>query len=339
MYPQSFTIMFMQNPASPFQRLHIIDSHTAGEPTRVVVAGGPDLGKGELQDRLRLLREQHDELRTRGVSEPRGSEVIVGALLCDPVDPAHTAGVIFFNDVGYLGMCGHGTIGLVTTLAHLGRIGPGKHVIETPVGIVRTELHVDGSISVKNIPSYRYREAVAVDVHGYGRFVGDIAWSGNWFFLIGEHPYDLVLANRAELLAVTTAIRSALTESGITGEEGALIDHVELFSAPADPSNSSRNFVLCPGASFDRSPCGTGTSAKMACLYADGKLQPEQSWRQEGILGTVFVGSVEAEANGDGSQDPQVKAVLPTIKGRAWITAESTLLFDPTDPFQEGIAF
>jgi 4-hydroxyproline epimerase len=331
--------MYMQASASEFTRLHVIDSHTAGEPTRVVVEGGPDLGEGDLQDRLRLLREHHDHLRTKVISEPRGSEVIVGALLCDPVDPAHAAGIIFFNDVGYLGMCGHGTIGVVTTLAHLGRIGPGEHVIETPVSIVRTELHEDGSVSVRNISSYRYRAAVAVDVQGYGRFVGDIAWSGNWFFLIGEHPYDLVLGNRAQLLAVTTAIRSALSASGITGEDGALIDHVELFSAPANPSNSSRNFVLCPGASFDRSPCGTGTSAKMACLYADGKLQPEQLWRQEGILGTFFVGSVEPEPNENGSPAPHLQSVLPTIKGRAWITAESTLLFDSSDPFQEGIAF
>lgn len=329
--------MYMRASALPFQRLHVIDSHTAGEPTRVVVDGGPDLGKGELKERLRLLRQNHDNFRTRVIAEPRGSEVIVGAILCDPVDPTHTAGVIFFNDVGYLGMCGHGTIGIVTTLAHLGRIGPGEHVIETPVGMVRTELHGDGSISVKNIPSHRYRAAVPVNVPGYGRFVGDIAWSGNWFFLIGQHSYDLVLANRTELLAVTTAIRTALAESGITGEDGELIDHVELFSAPLDPSNSSRNFVLCPGAAFDRSPCGTGTSAKMACLYADGKLQPQQSWRQEGILGTSFVGSVEPQVNGDGSSD--LKTVLPTITGRAWITAESTLLFDPTDPFQEGIAF
>ncbi|MGA8939518.1 MAG: proline racemase family protein [Acidobacteriaceae bacterium] len=327
----------MLSPAAPFQRLHVIDSHTAGEPTRVVVEGGPDLGGGELQERLRSLRENHDNFRTKVISEPRGSEVIVGALLCTPVDPHHAAGVIFFNDVGYLGMCGHGTIGVVTTLAHLGRIGPGEHVIETPVGIVRTELHADGSVSVKNISSYRYRKDIPVDVPGYGRFVGDIAWSGNWFFLIGQHTYDLVLSNRAELIEVTTAIRSALVESGITGSDGALIDHIELFSAPEDPSNSSRNFVLCPGASFDRSPCGTGTSAKMACLHADGKLQPEQSWRQEGILGTVFVGSVEAGLNGNGSQ--HLKSVTPTIKGRAWITAESTLLFDPSDPFQEGIAF
>jgi 4-hydroxyproline epimerase len=337
MYPQSFTMMYMPPRVSTFHRLHTIDSHTAGEPTRVVVAGGPDLGRGELQERLRRLRENHDSLRTRVIAEPRGSEVIVGALLCDPVDPRHTAGVIFFNDVGYLGMCGHGTIGVVTTLAHLGRISPGEHGIETPVGIVRTELHADGSVSVKNISSYRYRAAVPVDVPGYGRFVGDIAWSGNWFFLIGQHTYDLVLRNRAELLAVTTAIRSALDQGGITGADGAFIDHVELFSPPADPVNSSRNFVLCPGASFDRSPCGTGTSAKMACLYADGKLQPEQSWRQEGILGTVFVGSVEPEINGKVTDDLQ--PVIPTIQGRAWITAESTLLFDPTDPFQEGIAF
>lgn len=330
--------MYMANFSLSSNRLQVIDSHTAGEPTRVVIAGGPDLGKADLQSRLQVLREQEDSLRTRVVNEPRGSEVIVGALLCDPVDPAHAAGVIFFNDVGYLGMCGHGTIGLVTTLAHLGRIGPGKHTIETPVGLVRTELHVDGSVSVQNIPSYRYRDAVAVEVPGYGRFVGDIAWSGNWFFLIGEHAYDLDVANRAELVAVTTAIRSALTENGITGAEGALIDHIELFSAPVDPSNSSRNFVLCPGASFDRSPCGTGTSAKMACLYASGKLQPGVMWRQEGILGTVFVGSVEAQAGGDGILVQEAQAVLPTITGQAWITAESTLLFDPTDPFQEGIA-
>ncbi len=262
----------------------------------------------------------------------------MGALLCEPVDPAHAAGVIFFNDVGYLGMCGHGTIGLVTTLAHLGRIAPGKHTIETPVGDVQAELHGDGSVSVQNIPSYRYREAVAVEVPGYGRFVGDIAWSGNWFFLIGEHAYDLEVKHRVELVAVTTAIRTALIEQGITGAEGALIDHVELFSAPVDPANSSRNFVLCPGASYDRSPCGTGTSAKMACLYADGTLKPGESWRQEGILGTVFVGSVELEAVSAGVPAQEVDSVLPTITGRAWITAESKLLFDPTDPFQEGIA-
>lgn len=330
--------MYMQTSLTSFRQLQVIDSHTEGEPTRVVIAGGPYLGRGDLAGRLERLREQDDSLRKRVVLEPRGSEVIVGALLCEPVDPAHAAGVIFFNDVGYLGMCGHGTVGLVTTLAYLGRISSGKHAIETPVGVVQTELHADGSVSVQNIPSYRYRDAVAVDVSGYGLFVGDIAWSGNWFFLIGEHSYDLQVQNRAELVRVTTAIRSALTECGITGADGALIDHVELFSKPVDPSNSGRNFVLCPGASFDRSPCGTGTSAKMACMHAGGILQPGEIWRQEGILGTVFVGSVEVEAKSAKGASTPSQAVIPTFAGRAWITAESTLLFDPSDPFQEGIA-
>jgi 4-hydroxyproline epimerase len=227
-------------------------------------------------------------------------------------------------------MCGHGTIGFVTTLAHMGRIGPGKHRIETPVGTVSTHLHDDGRVSVANVPSYRLRASVPVDVPGYGRFTGDIAWSGNWFFLIGEHSFDLSLSNRAQLVAAATAIRSALIASGITGEGGALIDHVEFFAAPRSARHSSRNFVLCPGASFDRSPCGTGTSAKLACLYADGKLAPGETWVQEGILGTFFEGTITEASDG---------YVYPVITGRAWVTAESKLLFQNNDPFVDGITF
>jgi 4-hydroxyproline epimerase len=279
-----------------------------------------------------MFHQKYDGLRAGVVTEPRGSEVVVGALLCEPVDPANAAGVIFFNDVGYLGMCGHGTIGLVTTLAHMGRITAGRHGIETPVGTVQTELHLDGSVSVENVPSYRYQNNVAVEVPGHGRITGDIAWGGNWFFLTSANGVSLESINRIDLIGYTTAVRSALTSAGITGEGGALIDHIELFAAPKDPANSSRNFVLCPGASFDRSPCGTGTSAKMACEYAAGRLRPGQLWRQEGILGTVFTGSIATIPD---SPD----RVLPTISGRAWITAESTLIFDPTDPFREGIIF
>ncbi len=126
------------------QRVRVVDSHTGGEPTRVVIDGDPDLGSGPLTDRLAKLRAEHDELRVALVTEPRGSEVIVGALLCKPHDPSCTAGVIFFNNVGYLGMCGHGTIGLIVTLAWLGRIRPGTHKIETPVGIVSAQLHEVG---------------------------------------------------------------------------------------------------------------------------------------------------------------------------------------------------
>ena len=310
------------------RRVRVVDSHTEGEPTRIVVEGGPNLGGGDIQGRLAILQSEWDGFRAGVVQEPRGSEVIVGALLCEPLDPSCAAGVIFFNDVGYLGMCGHGTIGLVTTLAHLGRIGPGTHRIETPAGVVSTVLHQDGSVSVQNVCSYRYRDAVSIDVPGFGTFIGDIAWGGNWFFLVADHGYELELANRAALLAVTSAIRSALAEAGIRGRDDAPIDHIELFGPPRNAANASRNFVLCPGASFDRSPCGTGTSAKMACLHAAGKLRAGDTWRQEGILGTVFVGSVEALGDG----------VLPTVTGRAWVTSEAVLLFSPTDPFAEGIS-
>ncbi len=313
-----------------FEAVHVLDSHTEGEPTRVVIAGGPDLGKGPLSERLQRFRTEFDSFRSGVVCEPRGSEVIVGALLLEPVDPSSSAGVIFFNDVGYLGMCGHGTIGLVTTLAHLGSIQPGHHRIETPVGTVSAELHDDGSVTVTNVSSYRYRSAVPVDVPGYGRFTGDIAWGGNWFYLVSEHTYNLVLSDRKELVAVTTAIRDALHAQGITGSDNSYIDHIELFSQPHNPENSARNFVLCPGASFDRSPCGTGTSAKMACIYADGKLAPGAPWRQEGILGTVFCGSVEEAEDGQ---------LIPNIRGRAWITGESKLFFAQDDPFRGGINF
>jgi 4-hydroxyproline epimerase len=307
----------------------VVDSHTAGEPTRVVIAGGPPLGEGSLASRLEILRSQHDTFRTAVLAEPRGSDVLVGALLCAPQDPAAAAGVIFFNDVGYLGMCGHGSIGLIATLAHLGRIASGTHVIETPVGVVNATLHADGAISITNVPSYRYRNAVEVNVPHYGTMHGDIAWGGNWFFLVADHHLSLHAENHVALTAAAAALRHALEISGIRGKDGALIDHIEFTGPAEDPANSGRNFVLCPGAAFDRSPCGTGTSAKMACLYADGKLQPGQVWRQEGILGTVFEGSISVAGD----------VLTPTIKGSAWITAESTLLFDNRDPFQLGIRF
>jgi 4-hydroxyproline epimerase len=315
---------------APHGCIEVVDSHTEGEPTRVVIAGGPNLGNGSLSDKVNRFRAEFDQYRSGIVGEPRGSDVIVGALVCEPVDPESVAGVIYFNDVGYLGMCGHGTIGLITTLAHLGKIGPGSHRIETPVGTVSTYLHEDGRVSVANVPSYRYRAAVPVNVPGYGTFEGDIAYGGNWFFLIGDHPFELLLENRLRLVDAAAAVRSALVAAGIRGENGELIDHIEFFADAQSSSNSARNFVLCPGASFDRSPCGTGTSAKMACLHADGKLRPGMTWFQEGILGTHFEGSI---SEGDDGR------VYPVVTGRAWITAEAKLFFGLDDPFANGIAF
>jgi 4-hydroxyproline epimerase len=305
--------------------VQVIDSHTAGEPTRVVLAGGPDLGLGPLAERLARLRAQHDGFRPAVVCEPRGSQAVVGALLCPPVDPANATGILFFNDVGYLGMCGHGTIGVVTTLAHLGRIGPGRHGIETPAGVVHATLHPDGRVTVENVASYRYAAKVRV-----GAVEGEIAWGGNWFFLVREPDVKLESSNVLELTARATALRASLAAAGITGEGGAPIDHIEYWAEPFDPQNDARNFVLCPGSAFDRSPCGTGTSAKLACLAADGSLAPGEEWRQEGILGTVFTASYQVGVAG---------TVIPSITGRAFVTAEARLLFDAQDPFVAGIRF
>jgi 4-hydroxyproline epimerase len=309
-------------------RIKVIDTHTAGEPTRVIVSGGPDLGGGSVAQRLAVFREKYDHVRSGVVNEPRGSDVVVGALLCEPSDKSCAAGVIFFNNVGILGMCGHGTIGLVATLAHAGHITPGEHYIETPVGIVRATLHEDLRVSVRNVPSYRHARGVNLHVPGCGDVTGDVAWGGNWFFLVtSEHHRQLDLRHVEALTDYTWRIRQALVAAGITGAEGAEIDHVELYGPPSDSRNQSRNFVLCPGKAYDRSPCGTGTSAKLACLYADGKIKPGDLWRQEGILGSVFEGSV-AIVEG---------AVVPTITGTACVMAESTLIFEEGDPFQWGI--
>ena len=302
----------------------IVDSHTGGEPTRIVIDGGPSLGDGPLAERIERFRSEHDRFRSAVVCEPRGSDVIVGGLVTTPVDATCASGVLFFNNVGYLGMCGHGTIGLVATLAYLGRIGPGVHRIETPVGVVTTELAADGRVTVENVPSYRLRHGVEVEVDGIGPVRGDVAWGGNWFFL-AEWKGPIDLSQVAALTDATWRIRRALEAAGIAGAGGAEIDHIELF-APT-PTADSRSFVLCPGGAYDRSPCGTGTSAKLSCLAADGKLAPGALWRQESVVGSVFEASYR---QGDGQ-------VVPRITGRAHVTAEATLVFDPEDPFQFGI--
>ena len=286
------------------KRIPIIDSHTGGEPTRVVLSG--------------VTAEELETYRRAIICEPRGHEVIVGALLVEPKDANCAAGVFFFNNVGLLGMCGHGMIGLIATLKHLGRISAGEHRVETPVGVVTAVLGESGRVSIRNVPSYRGAKGVKA-----GKVTGDVAWGGNWFFLVSDHGLDLTLKNVPQLTQASLAIREAVRAAGYPE-----VDHVELFGPPHGAANHSRNFVLCPGGEYDRSPCGTGTSAKLACLAADGKLAPGETWRQESILGSVFEGSYEA---GDGG-------IIPTITGEAFITAESTLLLDPADPFQFGIA-
>ncbi len=310
------------------KKISIIDSHTGGEPTRLIIDGGPELGAGPLANRLKRFKEKFDHFRTATVCEPRGSDVLVGALECKPHDNTCSAAVIFFNNVGYLGMCGHGMIGFIVSLAYQNKIRTGIHKIETPVGVVNVELHDNHCVTVHNVPAYRYRKNVSIELTGHGRVTGDVAWGGNWFFLISEHGQNLCLANVDALTQFSWHVRQALEQNKITGEAGAVIDHIELFGPATRVGNHSQNFVLCPGKAYDRSPCGTGTSAKLACLAADGKLAEGDIWRQESIIGSVFEGSYRHLANGH---------IVPSIKGSAFVNGAATLMIQEHDPFAWGI--
>jgi 4-hydroxyproline epimerase len=307
------------------KRVFVIDSHTGGEPTRIVVEGGPELQGATVAEKLVSFRENHDCFRSAIVNEPRGSDVMVGAMLVPPSHPASAAGVIFFNNVSYLGMCGHGTIGLITALRHLGRIGPGVHNIETPVGTVVATLHENGEVSFTNVASWRKKKAFTADVPGIGKVTGDVAWGGNWFFLTGKNGYDLSLANVEQLTDLSWRIRQAVNAQGFPE-----VDHVELFGPPTAQGAHARSFVQCPGKAYDRSPCGTGTSAKLACLAADEKLEEGACWVQESIIGSTFTGRFQW-------LDRTIGKVVPTISGTAFVNGESTLLLDERDPLCWGI--
>lgn len=309
-------------------QIEVIDSHTGGEPTRVVV-GGWEKPEGNTVAKMReYLDANQGHLRSGVTREPRGSDVQVGALLVPPTDPACCTGVIFFTTVGTLGMCGHGTIGVVETLRHLGKIEPGLHKIETPVGVIQIRLEADGTVWVTNVPSFSQGEA-CIETDGYGTICGDVVWGGNWFFLVGQNAFvpEVTFENRRDLTRFAMDVKDALLASGVTGANGAEIDHVEIFGPPTVPGAHCKNFVLCPGLDYDRSPCGTGTSAKMASLYSKGELDEGMLWVQESITGSTFTGYVSTEG----------EKIIPHISGRAHITAKSTLIFDENDPFCWGI--
>ena len=320
---------FMQ--PTKLQRIQVVDSHTCGEPTRVVVAGVSEPKGNSMAEKRLNFSEELDWMRSAVVCEPRGHDAVVGAMLCEPGEEDCVAGVIFFNNVGVLNGCLHGTMGLAVTLKHLGRIGDGQHRIDTPAGVVTVEVGEAGSVTVDNVRSFRYQSGIEVDVPGWETVKGDIAWGGNWFFL-ADSPVELIatVAGIDELTRFSMAVRRQLEASGITGEDGAVIDHIELSGPPADGGADGKNFVLCPGGAFDRSPCGTGTSAKLACLHASGKLKEGEQWRQAGILDTVFVGEVRKAGEG---------GVYPTVTGSAFVTAEAELMIDPRAPFAFGIPF
>jgi 4-hydroxyproline epimerase len=312
------------------KRIPFLDSHTGGEPTRLIETPPFDLGSGSVADKLSRLKAKHDSFRAIVLNEPRGSEVLVGALLVPPADPTCEFGVIFFNNVGYLGMCGHGTIGFLVSLAYRGRIKQGKVRVETAVGVVEATIHENEAgedypnrVSVRNVPAFRHMANVPIEVDGK-TIHGDVAWGGNWFFLVHDHGLDVDMNNLEQLTDFTSRVREQLNNK-ITGANGEEIDHIELF-APT-PDANSKSFVLCPGRAYDRSPCGTGSSAKLACLYADGKLKPGQVWKQQSVVGSIFEGSVQLDGDD----------IIPTITGEAWVMAEGMLLVDERDPFGTGI--
>jgi len=308
------------------EAIEVVDSHTEGEPTRVVVSGWPIPSGETMAARRQSLLTGQDHLRQAVVCEPRGHDAMVGALLTPPVQPGSAAGVIFFDNAGVIGMCGHGLIGVVRTLESLGRLRPGRVRLDTPVGGVGAELHPDGVVTIENVPAVCHALDVSTPVAGLGTVTGDVAWGGNWFFLtrLPEPALELSLLDR--LLEATARIKRALAAAGITGAGGAEIDHVILFGPPTRPDADSRNFVLCPGLAYDRSPCGTGTSARMAALVARGSLAPGQVWRQESITGGLFTGWLEQRGSD----------LIPFIRGRAFVTGQATLFFDPLDPLRAG---
>ena len=308
------------------RRVEVIDSHTEGEPTRVVIEGWPQPEGRTMAERRGFLLREQDRLRQAVVCEPRGHDAMVGALLTPPVEPGSLAGVVFFNNAGGLGMCGHGLIGVVRTLEQVGRLAPGVVRIDTPVGTVAARLEDDGAVTIENVPARCVSRDVAIDVPGLGRVKGDVAWGGNWFFLTELPALRLELANVTALTDAAMRILDELRAQKVRGDDGSVIDHVELFGPPQREDADARNFVLCPGLAYDRSPCGTGTSAKLAVLAARRRLALGQRWRQESITGSLFEAWLEERAG----------VLVPHVRGRAFVTGRTTLHFDPHDPFREG---
>jgi len=308
--------------------MRVVDSHTEGEPTRVVIEGWPQPAGATMAERRDDLRARFDHLRSAVVREPRGHDAVVGALLTPAVEPTSAAGVVFFNNRTYLGMCGHGLIGVVRTLERLGRLGVGEHRFDTPVGTVRAQLDDDGSVTIENVPARLHLRDVVVQVQGFGPVTGDVAYGGNWFFITHSHPVPVDLAHVRELTRFTQAVQDAIREAGIAGADGGVIDHIEISAPPVRADADARNYVLCSGGDYDRSPCGTGTSATMAVLYERGRLALGQPWRQESITGSLFTGWLTAGTHGE---------LVPHVRGTAFVTGETTLHFDPRDPFRGGI--
>jgi 4-hydroxyproline epimerase len=308
-------------PMSDISLVKILDSHAGGAPTRLMLSGGPELGAGPLAERAKVFQEKHDRFRRATVGEPRGSDAVMGALLVEPHDKGCQAGLIFFSNAGYPSLSAHGIIGSVVSLAHLGRIKPGPVKLDTPAGPVSAVLGAGGEVSFENVPAYRREKDLPLYLPGVGDVNVDLAYGGAWFCLIEQHDQRLALDNLPQLTDYCARIRQAVSDSGFPE-----IDHVALFGPGTQAGANSRDFVLGPGKTYERSPSGAATSARLACLAADGKLAAGAEWVQEGILGSVL--RAKYRKQGD--------KIIPTITGHGYIMGEGTLLLDPADPFAWG---
>jgi proline racemase len=329
------------------QVLQAVDSHTAGEPTRIVTGGLPPVAGATMAEKRAALRIRHDALRRALVHEPRGHDAIVVAYLVPPCHPDAHAGVVFCNDVGYLGMCGHGAIGVATVLVGMGMV-PAQEpetrvVLDTPAGLVPCRVAVSNgrarAVTITNVPSFQFRQRAIAAVPGFGKVAADIAWGGNWFAFVEAAQLGLHVdkAHLPQLLPAAIAVREALAANGVRGVhpesgEEQLVDHVKLFDALEGPTPGARAMTLCPGTAYDRSPCGTGTSAKLAVLHSKGELGVGEWFTSESVIGTRFRARIAAT-----TQVGQFAAIVPEIEGAAYVTGLQTFVLDPEDPCVHGL--
>lgn len=322
-----------------------IDTHTGGEPTRTIIGGLPYIPGKTIVEKMHYLKENMDWVRTSLMFEPRGHSVMSGVILTEPTTPEADIGVIFIETGGYLPMCGHDTIGVSTALVEAGIVKaeePFTYIsLDTPAGLTRVKVHVENgkakSVTFRNIPSFVFAEDVEVTVPGFGRIKMDVAYGGNVYAILPAEAVGLKILpeNASEIIQKGKLVRDAVNKQvNIQHPEKPFINectHVQFYGEPTNPGANLKNTVFFADSGIDRSPCGTGTSARVATLYAKGELELNQEFLHESIIGSIFVARAVEEA-----KVGPYKAVIPEVTGSAFVTAMSQFVIDPEDPHKNG---
>jgi proline racemase len=336
----------------PKQRLNYtvfetIDSHTMGEPTRIIVKGFPELAGNTMMERKKYLEENFDHYRTALMLEPRGHKDMFGAILTEPISKEADLGVIFMDTGGYLNMCGHGSIGSSTVAVETGLVKVTEPytevVLEAPAGLIQARIKVEKGkaveTSILNVPAFLYLKDVEVEIDGYGKIPLDISFGGSFFAMINAEKIGLTL-NTENIGEITELGMKIIKKVNDTVEikhpylDITTVDLAEFYCSPTNAAANKKNVVIFGDNQVDRSPCGTGTSAKLALLYAKGELSIGEEFVYESITGSMFKGVIteEIEING-------YKAVLPQITGSAYITGFNRWVIDERDPLKDGFIF